>query len=52
MKTQKHFTLTLVVLFVTACASKRDIASSREGQEERDQAQHAQMIEGQASRLR
>ncbi len=52
MKTRKYFTLALVVLFVSACASKRDIASDPKGQQEREWAQHAQMIDGQSSRLR
>ncbi len=52
MKTRKHFALAFVVLFATACASKREIASDRQGQEERERAQHAQMIDGQSSRLR
>jgi hypothetical protein len=52
MKPRTHIVFALVVLIVSACASKRDIASTPDTQEERDRAQHAQMIDGQASRLR
>lgn len=49
MKT--HFLILLIALVVSACASKRDVASV---QEERnyDEFQHAQMIDGAASRIR
>ena len=45
--------LMLLALFglVSACASKRDIASVQD-RETLEQQQHAQMIDGQASRIR
>lgn len=49
MKT--HLMIALIALVVSACASKRDVASV---QEERnyDEFQHARMIDGAASRIR
>lgn len=46
-----HIILALTALIVTACASKRDIASTNNDQYT-DQTQHAQMIDGNASRIR
>ncbi len=46
-----HILLVITALIVTACASKREIASTQDGQNY-GQTQHAQMYEGQASRIR
>lgn len=50
MKT--HVWKIILALFLTACASKRDVASTENQQEAQDRTQHAQMIDGQASRVR
>lgn len=49
MKT--HLLIAIMALIVSACASKRDVASV---QDERtyDEEQHARMIDGSASRIR
>lgn len=47
-----HILMILLTLVVTACSSRRDVASTQDPQHEQDQAQHAQMIDGQASRIR
>ena len=49
MKT--HLMIALIALVVSACASKRDVASVQDEQNY-DQFQHAQMIDGPASRIR
>lgn len=49
MKT--HLMISLIALVVSACASKRDIASVQDDQNY-DETQHAQMIDGRASRIR
>ena len=49
MKT--HFLILLIALVVSACASKRDVASVQEEQNY-DEFQHARMIDGAASRIR
>ena len=48
----KTFLLTILGLILGACASKRDIASTQENRETQEQVQHAQMVDGQASRIR
>lgn len=50
MKTQILIALMLIV--VSSCASKRNVASTQEDQTYYDQTQHAQMIDGAASRIR
>lgn len=47
-----HILMIVMALTVMACASKRDVASVEETYQEQDRAQHAQMIDGQASRIR
>ncbi len=47
-----HILIALVALVVWACASKRDIASTTANQQDAGAAQHAQMIDGQTSRIR
>lgn len=50
-----HILIAFIALVVSACASKegRELATSpAEQQRNIDQAQHAQMIDGQASRIR
>lgn len=47
-----HILIALTALIVTACASKRDVASTQENKRFNDQSQHAQMIDGAASRIR
>jgi hypothetical protein len=42
----------LLGLISSACASKREIASTEQDRETIEQVQHAQMIDGQASRIR
>lgn len=49
---EKTFLLTILGLILGACASKRDIASTQDKREIQEQVQHAQMIDGQASRVR
>lgn len=50
---KKTALLTLIALMISSCASKRDIASTRDNvQNDFQQSQHAQMIEGNASRIR
>lgn len=46
-----HILLVITALIVTACASKREVASTKDGTNY-GQTQHAQMIDGQASRIR
>jgi uncharacterized protein YcfL len=50
MKT--HTLITLIALILSACASRRDVASTPAKEQSADSFQHAQMIDGQASRLR
>lgn len=47
-----HIMMALMALIITACASKRDVASVEDPQYQQDQDQHAQMIDGRASRIR
>ena len=47
-----HILLVLTALIVTACASKREVASTTEERTNYEQTQHAQMIDGAASRIR
>jgi hypothetical protein len=47
-----HILIAVFALAVSACASKRDIASTPAHEQEANAAQHAQMIDGQASRIR
>ena len=47
-----HVILAFIGLVLSACASKRDIASTNQDRETVEQTQHAQMIDGQASRIR
>jgi hypothetical protein len=47
-----HLWSIILGLFLSACASKRDVASTENQQQNDDKAQHAQMIDGQASRVR
>lgn len=47
-----HIILAFTALIVTACASKRDVASTNSDSYSTSEAQHAQMIDGQASRIR
>lgn len=47
-----HILLVLTALIVTACASKRDVASTNTENSNYEQTQHAQMIDGAASRIR
>lgn len=49
MKT--HFLIALIALVVSACASKRDVASVQDEQSY-DAEQHARMIDGASSRIR
>lgn len=46
-----HIILALTALIAVACASKRDVASTK-NDSYTEEAQHAQMIDGQASRIR
>ena len=47
-----HILIALTALIISACASKRDIASTQENERNYDRSQHAQMIDGAASRIR
>lgn len=47
-----HIMIAVLALVVSACASNRDIASTPAYEQEANAAQHAQMIDGQASRIR
>lgn len=47
-----HIMIALLALVVSACASKRDIASTPASEQDTNSFQHAQMIDGQASRIR
>lgn len=47
-----HIMTALLALIVTACASRRDVASTPSHDQDYHETQHAQMIDGQGSRLR
>jgi hypothetical protein len=47
-----HVIFVLLGLIAGACASKREVASSQKDREIIEQIQHAQMIDGQAARIR
>jgi uncharacterized protein YcfL len=47
-----HILIALMALVISACASKRDVASSQNDQRNYDETQHAQMIDGGAYRIR
>jgi PBP1b-binding outer membrane lipoprotein LpoB len=48
---KSHIMIVFVALVVSACASNRDIASTSYDKENYDRVQHAQMIDGAASRI-
>lgn len=49
----KSTLIVLMALMISSCASRRDIASTQEKEQNNfGQTQHAQMIEGAASRIR
>ncbi|MCM2349854.1 MAG: hypothetical protein NDI69_07520 [Bacteriovoracaceae bacterium] len=46
-----HILMIFMALTVSACASKRDVASVPETQQEEDRAQQAQMIDNRAQMI-
>ncbi len=47
-----HILIAVLALIVSACASKRDIAGTTANEQDQSSFQHAQMIDGSASRIR
>lgn len=47
-----HILVVLTALIVSACASKRDVASTQNSDQTNNPTQHAQMFDGASSRIR